>query len=133
MSDYSQTPLLKKLGIKDGNTIYLYEPCQTLKKTLDRKDIRLIDCYQAELDYIHIFANELNELQEELIKARKHIKQNGMIWASWFKKSSKLQREVNEDQIRACAFPLDLVDVKVCSIDERWSALKLVIRKELRQ
>lgn len=132
MSGYSQTPLLKKLGIKEGHLVYLYKPCTTLSSAIDEDKISLIQGSSAELDYVHIFANDLSALQIELLKARKRIKQKGMIWASWYKKSSKLQKEVNEDQIRALAFPLGLVDVKVCSIDEQWSGLKLVIRKELR-
>lgn len=38
-----------------------------------------------------------------------------------------------EDTIRAIALPLGLVDVKVCAVDDTWSGLKLVIRKELRK
>ena len=37
-----------------------------------------------------------------------------------------------EDTIREAAFPLGLVDIKVCAVDEKWSGLKLVIRKENR-
>ena len=60
------------------------------------------------------------------------IKQNGMIWISWPKKSSKVPTDVTEDVIREIVLPLGLVDVKVCAIDEVWSGLKLVIRKENR-
>jgi hypothetical protein len=55
-----------------------------------------------------------------------------MIWISWPKKSSKISSDINEDTIRAVALPTGLVDVKVCAIDDIWSGLKLVIRKELR-
>jgi hypothetical protein len=61
------------------------------------------------------------------------IQQNGMIWISWPKKSSGVSSSVTEDTIRALALPLGLVDVKVCAVDETWSGLKLVIRKELRK
>jgi hypothetical protein len=60
------------------------------------------------------------------------IRQDGMIWISWPKKASKVPTDVTEDVIRSIALPLGLVDVKVCAVDEVWSGLKLVIRKELR-
>lgn len=61
-----------------------------------------------------------------------HIKQDGMIWISWPKKSAKVPTDVTEDVIREIILPLGLVDVKVCAVDAIWSGLKLVIRKENR-
>ena len=61
------------------------------------------------------------------------IRQNGMIWVSWPKKTSGVKTDVTEGVIREVALPLGLVDVKVCAVDVTWSGLKLVIRKELRK
>jgi hypothetical protein len=55
-----------------------------------------------------------------------------MIWISWLKKSSGVCTDVTEDVIRQLALPLGFVEIKVCAVDETWSGLKLVIRKELR-
>ncbi len=55
-----------------------------------------------------------------------------MIWVSWPKKSSGVVSDLTEDVVRELAFPLELVDVKVCAVDETWSGLKLVIRLEHR-
>ncbi len=60
------------------------------------------------------------------------IRPDGMIWVSWPKKSSGAETDVSENKIREIALPLGLVDVKVCAVDETWSGLKLVIRRELR-
>jgi hypothetical protein len=60
------------------------------------------------------------------------MKPNGAIWVSWYKKAAKLPTEITEDTIREVALPLGLVDVKVCAVDEKWSGLKLVIRRENR-
>ena len=51
---------------------------------------------------------------------------------SWPKKAAKVETDITEDTIREIGLPLGLVDTKVCAIDEVWSGLKLVIRKELR-
>ena len=45
---------------------------------------------------------------------------------------TKVATDVTEDVIRDVALPLGLVDIKVCAVDETWSGLKLVIRKEQR-
>jgi len=85
-----------------------------------------------EADILHIFTNTRDGLFRGLADARTLIKQNGTIWVSWYKKASKLPSEITEDTVREAAFPLGLVDVKVCAIDEKWSGLKLVIRRENR-
>ncbi|MGJ8537160.1 MAG: hypothetical protein ACSHW2_08395, partial [Parasphingopyxis sp.] len=60
------------------------------------------------------------------------IAQDGFVWMSWPKKASKVPTDISEDAIRTVALPMGLVDIKVCAVDEIWSGLKLVIRKELR-
>ena len=60
------------------------------------------------------------------------MKPEGVIWASWPKKSSKVPTDITEDTVREIALPLGLVDVKVCAVDDVWSGLKLVIRRENR-
>jgi hypothetical protein len=67
-----------------------------------------------------------------LASYRAKLKPTGMIWVSWPKKSSRAPTDITEDTIRDIALPLGFVDVKVCAVDEVWSGLKLVIRKELR-
>ncbi len=47
--------------------------------------------------------------------------------------ASGIPSEVTEDTVREVALPLGLVDIKVCAVDETWSGLKLVIRKENRK
>jgi hypothetical protein len=61
------------------------------------------------------------------------IEQNGMIWVSWQKKASGIRSGVNENMIRKVALDSGLVDVKVCSVDEIWSGLKLVIPLKARK
>jgi hypothetical protein len=61
-----------------------------------------------------------------------NIARDGTIWISWPKKASKVATDITEDVIRDVVLPIGLVDVKVAAVDEVWSGLKLVIRKELR-
>ena len=83
-------------------------------------------------DLMHLFTNSRHELFRSLSEDIRHLKSNGAIWVSWYKKAAKLLTEITEDTVREVALPLGLVDVKVCAVDEKWSGLKLVIRRENR-
>jgi hypothetical protein len=87
----------------------------------------------GELDVVHLFVMSRDQLGTLLPQARLAIAQAGMIWVSWPKKASKVETDMSEDAVREAAFPLDLVDVKVCAVDDIWSGLRLVIRKEKRK
>ena len=86
----------------------------------------------SDFDGIHIFCNELDQLRKYFRDFSCQIKKDGCIWFSWYKKSAKLPTEITEDTIRDTALVAGLVDVKVCAVDEKWSALKVVWRKENR-
>ena len=86
----------------------------------------------AMVDIVHVFVTQREALSTQLVELRAILKPDACIWVSWPKKASKVPSTVTEDTIRELALPLGLVDVKVCAVDEVWSALKLVIRKELR-
>ena len=135
---YSGTPLVTKLGIKDGFTIVAINPpsnYQVLIAPLP-DNVTILDGPAFEnkslIDLVHLFTNSRDELFRELARHVKRIRPEGAIWVSWYKKAAKMPTEITEDTIREAAFPLGLVDVKVCAVDEKWSGLKLVIRKENR-
>ncbi|PYJ16741.1 MAG: hypothetical protein DME94_04530, partial [Verrucomicrobia bacterium] len=76
---------------------------------------------------------ECRELERRLPVLREKIADAGTVWVSWPKRSSGVPTDVTEDVIRAVALPLGFVDVKVCAIDETWSGLKLMVRRENRK
>ena len=82
--------------------------------------------------FVHLFATSASELKAKLKSYRAKIVPDGVIWVSWPKKSSRVKTDITEDTIRDVALPMGLVDIKVCAVDEVWSGLKLVIRKERR-
>jgi hypothetical protein len=71
-------------------------------------------------------------MAKTLMSLRRRLPPVAVIWVSWPKKSSRVETDITEDTVRKAALPLGLVDVKVCAIDDVWSGLKLVVRKELR-
>ena len=135
MAGYSATPLVKKLGIKAGDVLYVKnapadyaELCAGLPP-----DTSVVKRLSGAPRFTHLFTASRAELAAELAKLRKRIAQDGVIWVSWPKKSSAVASDLNEDDIRRAALPRGLVDVKVCAVDETWSGLKLVIRRENRK
>ena len=132
---YSGTPLAKKLGIKEGMTVVTVDAPENYDELLaplpDGVEMAS-ERSSVPVDLLHLFTNTRDGLFSGLSDARNRIKQNGTIWVSWYKKAAKLPTEITEDTVREAAFPLGLVDVKVCAVDEKWSGLKLVIRRENR-
>ena len=131
---YSGNPLWKKLGLREGQTAaVLNAPPDYLEMLGEgQPDVLFINEIKAGLPFYHIFAKDRAELEVYLHGCLAHMDRNGMIWASWPKKASKVPTDITEDVIREIALATELVDVKVCAVDETWSGLKLVIRKELR-
>ena len=135
MAGYSGTPLAKKLGFKEGHRVRIKNaPANYLELVSPRPaNARISKSLRKNIDILHFFTTSATELETQLPKLMTAINQNGMIWISWPKKSSGVPSSVTEDTIRNVALPLGLVDIKVCAVDEIWSGLKLVIRKELRK
>jgi hypothetical protein len=125
---YSGTPLAKKLGIKEGFKIALYhQPENYFELFTDLPTVIQVSNNKTKVDFVHYFVKEEKQLLKEINKIKNQIEQNGMIWISWPKKSSKVETDITEDVVRTIALKNGLVDIKVCAVDETWSGLKLVI------
>ena len=131
---YSGTPLARKLGVKDHQRTWRWNMPAPVAQEIERDGIQptLLKKIESGLEMAHIFVTRRSDLIDMLYQIRQALTPAGTIWVSWPKKSANLPTEVNEDVVRAEAFPLGLVDIKVCAVDEVWSGLKLVIRKSER-
>ena len=94
--------------------------------------VRVLRRAGGELDLAMLFVTERSALARGLATLQPKLVPAGMIWVAWPKRASKVPTDITEDVVREIALPRGLVDVKVCAIDEVWSGLKLVVRKELR-
>lgn len=131
---YSGTPLAKKLGIADSSNVVLVGAPDEYLSLLEplSPGAKFGSRISEATDVVHVFSTRRAELQQMLVRYRERLKPTGTVWVSWPKKSAKVPTDITEDTIRELALPLGFVDVKVCAIDEVWSGLKLVVRKELR-
>jgi hypothetical protein len=134
MAGYSGTPLAQKLGIKPGSALFVVTAPGHYDELLAPlpegvKRVRKIDA----ADVAHFFETSRARMEKDLRAAVPKLQPDAAIWISWPKKAAKVATDITEDTVREVALPLGLVDIKVCAVDEIWSGLKLVIRKELRK
>lgn len=139
-SGYSGTPLVAKLGLKDGQRVLFVDLPEGMGGLRGARSFAAVDDIGWDelakmgggYDVIHVFTASREQLFGQIAVLMGMIVRDGTIWVSWPKAASKVLTNINEDVVRELALPIGLVDVKVCAVDEIWSGLKLVIRKQLR-
>jgi hypothetical protein len=134
MPGYSGTPLAQKLGIKPGHKVATVDAPAGYRKLLPPlpKGVSFTTEIAGDAPFVHLFVKERKRLEKELKRLRRLVADAGILWVSWPKKSSGVVTDITEDVIREVCLPLGFVDVKVCAVDETWSGLKLMIRRENR-
>jgi hypothetical protein len=141
VAGYSGRSLAEKLGLKAGMKALIVNPSDTILYELpadtDATIRAMIPKTKSIYLYIHYFATQEASLTEGLPLLKQRLEKNGMIWISWPKRSAKqianIETDLSENTIRKHALSVGLVDVKVCAVDDVWSALKLVIPLKNRQ
>ena len=133
MAGYSGTPLAQKLGIKEGHRVVLLGAPAGFARTLEPlPPVAIATALRATADVVVLFTSARAELAKKVPAVMRRLASAGGFWVAWPKKASKVPTDITEDTIRQVALPLGLVDNKVCAIDDTWSGLRLVLRKELR-
>lgn len=132
---YSGTPLATKLGIKPSSTLLVVndpghfdEIVHPLPPDVSRRK----RAGGNGVDVVVLFVRSRAELDRRIEVMVRAVFPNGGLWVAWPKRSSGVATDMTEDVVREVALPLGLVDNKVCAIDETWSGLRVVWRKELR-
>jgi hypothetical protein len=131
---YSGTPLLKKLGIKEGMKVQLVHAPDRYAEWLDH-DIQSQLVEKKEVpDLVHLFTTCNKDFERDMQALQAVYKANTsvVIWVSWYKKSAGIPTDITEDTIRNYALQHGLVDIKVCAVNDQWSGLKLVVPKAKR-
>ena len=131
---YSGTPLPQKLGIKDGHRVAVISAPPPFALGVLPTGVTLYRSLagKAMLDVLVVFVTRRAELVTRITSCRPRMQPAAGLWIAWPKKASRMATDITEDTVREVALPTGLVDNKVCAIDETWSGLRLVIRKELR-
>ena len=130
MAGYSGTPLVTKLGIKEGSRIALVGAPDGFRGELEGlpDGVSFVTSVQGQLDFIMFFATTRSELLRNFSRLAIKLKPTGMLWIAWPKKASGVATDLSDSVVRETGLNAGLVDVKVCAVNEIWSGLKFVIR-----
>ena len=128
-SGYSGTPLVKKLGIKEGFKIKVVNAPDNYLNLLPGlpENIEWVSDRGVRKNFIHYFATDSRQLERDIVSLKHEIVENGIIWISWPKKAAKEVTNLSGNIVRSIGLNNGLVDIKVCAVDEIWSGLKFVI------
>ena len=131
---YSGTPLAKKLGIKEGHVVAWLDAPDDFDQAIGElpDGVTVNSRLGKGIDVLVQFVTERRTLAQRLPRLKDAVFPAGAAWIAWPKKASKMPTDITEQTIRDVALPTGLVDNKVCAIDDVWSGLRLVYRKENR-
>jgi hypothetical protein len=134
MAGYSGTPLVDKLGIRPGSVLVLLGAPDGFVELLEGlpPDVAIRRRAQGRFDLAIAFQTKRAVLERRVATVIKGMARDGALWVAWPKRASGVTTEVTDDVVREVVLPIGLVDVKVCAIDETWSGLKVVWRRERR-
>jgi hypothetical protein len=128
---YSGTPLAKKLGIKPGTGLSLdLEPPSWRVPGLP-DDVAMVSS-PALADVLIAFFRTAAELPERLPALAQRTFPAGSLWVAWPRRAGGHESDITENLLREQALPLGIVDTKVAAIDNDWSGLKFMWRRENR-
>ena len=130
MAGYSGTPLVKKLGIKDGFNMAIVNAPPGFISTLNPlpENVSINSRARRPLNFAMLFVKKESVLQKNFSRFAGKLQSNGMIWVAWPKKSSGVATDLTFNNVQALGLAAGLVDVKICAVDETWSGLKFVYR-----
>lgn len=138
MAGYSGTPLAKKLGIAAGaRLLVIAEPPEfqialgELPPDVERTTA-IGNAKTRRVDVAVVFVLKRRELERHFACVTPRMTPAGGVWIAWPKKASKVPTDITENIVRDVVLPTGWVDNKVCAIDEMWSGLRCVLRRELR-
>jgi len=131
MDAYSATPLATKLGIKPGSVVALLGAPVGFERNLGplRKQVRIRTRASGPSDLILLFAKSRADLDRRLPPAERRMSDKGSVWIAWPKKTSGVPTDLTQTVVRQTGLAADLVDYKICAIDDIWSALRFARRR----
>jgi len=125
---FSNTTLIKKLGLTFQDTVLLINPPinYDLLLEIELDQVKFVKDEKEHASFIHWFVSQKADFLAEFPPLQKRLAKGGMLWVSWPKQSSSFKSDLTESIIRETALTTGMVDIKVCAIDQNWSGLKLV-------
>ena len=129
---HSETPLAKQLNLRDGQRVWFHCMPDSVQEEIAEYALELIFVREPEegVDAAHVFVTGRDDLSTQLARLRECLAVDGQIWVSW--PQTAASTDITADAVRELGEPLGFLTTKDCTINDKWAALKLVIRKDLR-
>jgi hypothetical protein len=129
---YSTTPLPRKLGVKEGAVLAVVAAPDGWSVPDLPAGVTLRPSLRGRFDVAVVFVPSAAELRRRAESLARAAADDASVWIAWPRKAGGHESDVTESLLREVILPTGLVDVKVAALDEDWSGLKFVRRKELR-
>ena len=128
--DYSDTPLARKLGIREGAEVSIVGSPPGFRGTLEPLPggVRVHSRPRGQLDVIVFFTTQRGELVRRFRGLAEQLAPSGGLWIAWPKKSSRIETTLDFESVQQRGLAEGLVDNKSCAIDDDWQALRFVRR-----
>jgi len=127
--DYSATPLVKKLGIKEESTILVVAAPKNFRRSLGSLPTGAKMPLRAKTaDVIILFSTKKADLKKRFATAKKSLEPNGRLWVAYPKKSSSIASDITFEAAQKIGLAAGLVDNKSAAIDTDWSGVQFVYR-----
>jgi hypothetical protein len=135
MTGYSGTPLVRKLGLAEDMIVAILDEPAGFRELLSPLPVGVDPRtnLRGRADVVIGFFTRRTAFARRLGAMGRSVFPDGAVWIAWPKRASGVVTDMTEDVVREVALPTGLVDNKVCAIDETWSGLRIVWRKEVRR
>jgi len=132
MQAYWNTPIFQKLGIKENSTVGLIDPPKKIKEILGElpQGVKLVKNPKKQSELFLLFALFMGGLESNFEEMNRQLSEKGSVWILWPKKTSGIESDLSQNEVRNYGLARGFVDYKVCSFDETWSGLKFCRRKK---
>jgi hypothetical protein len=120
---YVDTPILKKLGVKENSLLALVDAPDGFGVSLGPlpEGATILEKF-GRADLTMWFVRSSKELSRGIRKVAADL-DRGLIWIAWPKKTSAIVSDLSQVAVRSVGLANGLVDFKVCAIDATWSGL----------
>jgi hypothetical protein len=134
MAGYSGTPLPRKLGIGEGARLMLLGAPDGFDATLGDLPaaVEVVRTARGRADVVVAFFDRRRPFESRVESLGRAIFPDGGLWIAFPKRASGVATDMGDHVVREVALPLGLVDNKVCAIDDTWTGLRVVWRRERR-
>jgi hypothetical protein len=132
MDRYKSRTAAEKLGVKEGGCVAVINPPRAVERVLGNlpSRARLIETETPEADaQVHLLFIQRPDELGPLVSRFRSCAGHSKLWILWRKGGKAAAGDVTEAFVRNQALDLGLVDYKICSVNEVWTAMLFALKR----